>query len=228
MFFSPGTYGFEEQGDLVRIVWHHSSSNEQRTFQISYHMTGLAVAYDDVVDVNLQVWGDQWAVGLEHLEASASCARRRAGDFLFGHPWCGRGDVVGTRRGLPPWWRTMSPPISGWSCEPSSRGLFSHPPTEPGRPGTGWKRSSQRKRRIAEEASDATTAARTGLVWGGNRRGPVPGRRQPGLLPIRQGTEGGLRPGVRAGAADRPEARRGRSLHAGRGQEKGSPPRCSI
>jgi uncharacterized membrane protein len=65
----PGTYGVEEQGDLVRIVWHHSSFSEQRTFQLTYTMTGLAKAYDDVVDVNFQVWGDQWSVGLDRLEA---------------------------------------------------------------------------------------------------------------------------------------------------------------
>ena len=35
-----------------------------RTFEIRYALRGVAVAYDDVVDVNLKVWGDEWDVGL--------------------------------------------------------------------------------------------------------------------------------------------------------------------
>ena len=37
-----------------------AQSDEVRTFEIRYRMRGVAVAYDDVVDVNLQVWGSQW------------------------------------------------------------------------------------------------------------------------------------------------------------------------
>ena len=48
----------------MRIVWHYRASDERRTFTISYRFRGLAVAYDDVVDVNLRVWGDHWPVGL--------------------------------------------------------------------------------------------------------------------------------------------------------------------
>ena len=69
-------HGVEEQGDLVRIVWHHSSSNEQRTFQISYEMTGLAVAYDDVVDVNLQVAGNTLNIRAELPEDKGGNATR--------------------------------------------------------------------------------------------------------------------------------------------------------
>ncbi len=57
----PGTFGVTRDGDTQRIVWHFSATDEVRTFEIRYRMRGVAVAYDDVVDVNLQVWGD--AVG---------------------------------------------------------------------------------------------------------------------------------------------------------------------
>ena len=43
----------------MRIVWHYSADFEPRTFTIRYRLEGLAVAYDDVVDVNLQVWGER-------------------------------------------------------------------------------------------------------------------------------------------------------------------------
>ena len=43
---------------------------------ISYTLRGLAVAYDDVVDVNLKVWGDQWDESL----AAARRHRERAGE----------------------------------------------------------------------------------------------------------------------------------------------------
>ena len=47
-------------GNAVRIVWHYQASNELRTFVVHYRLRGLAVAYDDVVDVNLKVWGSEW------------------------------------------------------------------------------------------------------------------------------------------------------------------------
>ena len=40
-----------------------------RTFRIAYRLRGVSVAYDDVVDVNLQVWGDEWEVALGQLTA---------------------------------------------------------------------------------------------------------------------------------------------------------------
>ena len=65
----PGSFGVEDLGNRVRIVWHYRAADEQRTFTISYRMTGLAVAYDDVVDVYFRVWGDEWDPSLGHLES---------------------------------------------------------------------------------------------------------------------------------------------------------------
>jgi uncharacterized membrane protein len=67
---TPGTFGVTQNDKRLRIVWHYAASNEQRTFAVSYRFRGLAVAYDDVVDVNLRVWGDEWPAGLGELRAT--------------------------------------------------------------------------------------------------------------------------------------------------------------
>ncbi len=67
---APGTFGVTRVDNRLRIVWHYAATNERRTFVVSYRFLGLAVAYDDVVDVNLRVWGDQWPTGLADLNAT--------------------------------------------------------------------------------------------------------------------------------------------------------------
>ena len=54
---APGTFGTKDLGDRLRVVWHYQATDEQRTFTVTYRFTGLATAWDDVVDINLQVWG---------------------------------------------------------------------------------------------------------------------------------------------------------------------------
>ena len=85
---APNSYGVEDLGSRVRVVWHYSASDEVRTFSVSYRMTGLAVAYDDVVDVNLQVWGDEWKVDLDQIEAVMSVpGSPNPGEVrVWGHP----------------------------------------------------------------------------------------------------------------------------------------------
>jgi len=87
-----GTYGVTRSGDKERIVWHFSAADEVRTFEIRYRMRGVAVAYDDVVDVNLQVWGSQWDASLAQLTATTT----GPGDVVraWGHPVWVRGDVT--------------------------------------------------------------------------------------------------------------------------------------
>ena len=67
---APDTFGVTQTNKGVRIVWHYRASSEERTFAIGYRLSGLAVAYDDVVDVNLKVWGDEWKTGLDRLTAT--------------------------------------------------------------------------------------------------------------------------------------------------------------
>jgi uncharacterized membrane protein len=93
----PGHYGVERTPKRVRIVWHYRASDEQRTFTISYRFRGLAVAYDDVVDVFLDVWGDQWPVGLSNLSAEVELpqpATLGPEYRVYGHPAWVRGVVA--------------------------------------------------------------------------------------------------------------------------------------
>ncbi|MDH4308264.1 MAG: DUF2207 domain-containing protein, partial [Acidimicrobiia bacterium] len=91
----PGTFGARDIGDRVRIVWHYSAFNETRTFTIRYTVTGVAKAYDDVVDVNWKVWGEEWEVDLVSLTASMALPGQAAEQDVrvWGHPASVRGTV---------------------------------------------------------------------------------------------------------------------------------------
>src|SRR5262249_41526179 len=69
-------------------------------FTVSYTLRGVAVAYNDVVDVDVNVWGDQWSEPLDRLVGveTAPGKIQRA----WGHPVWVRGGVelVGTRAPL--------------------------------------------------------------------------------------------------------------------------------
>ena len=84
----PSTFGFVDLGGRIRVVWHYSTFGEERTFDLTYRFIGLAKAADDVVDVNLQVWGDEWAEPLDHLTATMTLPGLAApGEvFVWGHP----------------------------------------------------------------------------------------------------------------------------------------------
>ena len=166
----PGSYGVEVQSDLVRIVWHHSSFSEQRTFQITYTMTGLAIAYDDVVDVNFQVWGDQWAVGLDRLDARmtlpAAATVEQADVRVYGHPYSvdgsttlGAGQTFLEANNVPAYqWvelRTVFP-----------RELLASTDMATVVAGNGLDGIIAEEDEFAREASDAATAQRTGIIWG--------------------------------------------------------------
>ena len=93
---TPRTFGVVRRGDGMRIVWYFDARDQSRAFTISYTLRGVAVAYDDVVDVNLKVWGDQWAEPLSRLVAIESAP----GKILraWGKPVWVRGDVDLTGR----------------------------------------------------------------------------------------------------------------------------------
>ena len=88
----PGTFGVSTTSDGVKVVWHFVATDEVRTFTITYRLQGVTVAYDDVVDVNVKVWGDQWEERLAVLTAvtTGNAKVLRA----WGHPVWVRGDVT--------------------------------------------------------------------------------------------------------------------------------------
>ncbi|HEU6444795.1 MAG TPA: DUF2207 domain-containing protein, partial [Gaiellaceae bacterium] len=88
----PGTFGVERRDDGVRVVWRFQAADELRTFSLRYAIRGLAVAYDDVVDVNLKVWGDEWEQTLYQLTATMTGPAKVV--RAWGHPVWVRGDVT--------------------------------------------------------------------------------------------------------------------------------------
>ena len=88
---AAGTFGTTRVDNVQRIVWHYAASNGLRTFHIHYRLSGVAVAYDDVVDVNLKVWGDEWDVPLGRLTATQNAPAKILRGW--GHPVYVRGDV---------------------------------------------------------------------------------------------------------------------------------------
>ncbi|MGH2752941.1 MAG: DUF2207 family protein, partial [Actinomycetota bacterium] len=85
---APDTFGVADLGDATRIVWHYEAFGETRTFDVGYTIRGLAEAYEDVVDVNLQVWGDEWGVELSRLRADITIPGDGTKEdvFVWGHP----------------------------------------------------------------------------------------------------------------------------------------------
>jgi hypothetical protein len=97
----PGTFGAARDGDREHVVWHYSAADETRTFRVSYLVRGAALAYDDVVEVNEQVWGDEWPAKLGRLEATLVLPGQASGATLrgWGHPGSVHGTVdLGTDR----------------------------------------------------------------------------------------------------------------------------------
>ena len=92
----PRTFGVARTDEGVRIVWHYRAVSEQRTFRVHYRLRGLAVAYDDVIDVNLKVWGEEGDEPLGRLTAAVVLPGSAAGPSFraWGHPVSVRGDVT--------------------------------------------------------------------------------------------------------------------------------------
>lgn len=92
----PSQFGTGLVDGKQRIVWRYRASNERRTYTIRYRLSGLARAYDDVVDVDLQVWGGTWKVGLARLEATMAAPGKVSprNARIFGHPVTVHGDTA--------------------------------------------------------------------------------------------------------------------------------------
>ncbi|MBN2112611.1 MAG: DUF2207 domain-containing protein, partial [Acidimicrobiia bacterium] len=113
----PGTFGVADLGGRVRVVWHYRATDETLTFTLTYRLLGLTVAYDDVVDVNLKVWGDEWTVGLRHLTARVilPAADLVPGTVLvYGHPATVDGETTLGADGLSPALEAWGVPDGQW------------------------------------------------------------------------------------------------------------------
>lgn len=166
----PGTYGLDEQAGLARVVWHHSSNDELRTFELVYRMSRVVTVYDDVADLQYKVWGEQWEVGADLVEAEVILPDGATeGEVrVYGHPYgidgrTSRGDdeVSPTlqARDVPPHRfveiRVLFPP----DLLTSSDGVTVIA-------GAGQDIILGEEEEWVERANDARTAARNGLVAG--------------------------------------------------------------
>ncbi len=63
---------------------------------LGYTLSGLTKAYSDVADVNLQVWGKEWSVGLDRLDARIDLPgpTKTTRFRIWGHPAWVNGEVV--------------------------------------------------------------------------------------------------------------------------------------
>ncbi|HSM01678.1 MAG TPA: DUF2207 domain-containing protein, partial [Acidimicrobiia bacterium] len=112
----PGSFGVTDLGSIVRVVWHYRASDERRTFSITYRMEGLAVAYDDVVDVNFKVWGQEWAFELDRLSAAMIVpSGAQPGEVLvWGHAASAPGSTSLGPDGLSPTLEATNVPSHQW------------------------------------------------------------------------------------------------------------------
>ncbi|MCB1247105.1 MAG: DUF2207 domain-containing protein, partial [Acidimicrobiia bacterium] len=169
--FSPaGTYGYVQYLDVVRIVWHHDSTDVARTFTIDYVMEGVATAYADVLDVNLQVWGDQWAVGLDDLDARIHApGNPTPGEVLvWGHPFGISGATSLGVDGVTPTLEAKDVPAERWV---ELRGVFPVSvltSTDGARnvAGAGLDTIRAEEQQFTEDAEAARRASGIGLIVG--------------------------------------------------------------
>jgi uncharacterized membrane protein len=82
---APNSFGWTPIPDGVRIVWHYSAAWEQRTFTVNYTLHNFVTAYRDVADFNMKVWGDQWTVPVDLLEAELRLPGRSRDVRVWGH-----------------------------------------------------------------------------------------------------------------------------------------------
>ena len=111
-----GLFGVDEIPGYVRVVWHYSAADETREFTLAYTMNGVATAYDDVIDVNLQVWGDQWPVGADLVTARIHVpGEPQEGDvYVWGHPYGIDGSTSLGEDGTSPSLEATNVPSESW------------------------------------------------------------------------------------------------------------------
>ena len=190
-------------------MWHYQAQSEPRRFRIHYRLRGLATAYDDVVDVNLKVWGDEWEVRLGQLTATLIAP----GDIVraWGHPVGVRGDVTfdGPRANL----RALDIP-SGQFVELRTlipRRVFTVDRGDEGGEragpredrGRGARGRSVVRARPAQDRRGARQPAAHACAPPGARARPRARRGRVRVVALGSREADELRPGVRAGTADR-------------------------
>jgi uncharacterized membrane protein len=148
-------------------VWHYRASDEQRTFTVRYRLSGLAVAYDDVVDLYWQVWGEEWQEPLGSLEATVVLPGEASkGEVkVFGRPASVSGETsLGSDRVSPTLFAVEVPPEQYVEMRVVfPRELLSSTGGARVEPGDGLKEIMAQD--AAETRSEAREARQTLLLW---------------------------------------------------------------
>ena len=155
----------------MRVVWRFQAGDQTRTFTIRYRFSGLAVGYDDVVDVNLKVWGDEWEQSLGRLTATMSGPGR--GPARMGQAGLGTRRRDDRRLIARCCARSMSARVSSSSCGRSiPRSAFTSTAAMRVEDGAGLEEIVAEERRTlrrtsgtaSESTPRATTSLRTALI----------------------------------------------------------------
>lgn len=165
-----GTYGIDEQPGLARVVWHHSSNDEIRTFELVYRMHRVVTVYDDVADLNYKVWADQWPVRAERVNAEVLLpAGASDGEVrVYGHPYGVDGETSLGDAGVSPSLEARNVPSNQFveirvvfppDLLASTQGVTLIA-------GAGQDIILGEEEEWAEQANDARAAARNGLIGG--------------------------------------------------------------
>ena len=204
--------------------------DELRTFEIRYRLRGVAVAYDDVVDVNLQVWGDQWE------RRSAGSRRRRPAPATvvraWGHPVWVRGDVtIDGRERAPARARRAGAPVRRAPHAVPAQRVHLDRRACGSRAGNGLEKivaeelaDAQAYERDKERIDDAMRHPWRTALDRCSRSASLPALAisTVRLLAVRAGARDRVRPRVRAGAADRHRRPRSSRRCCAQGGEAGS------
>jgi len=166
----PGTYGLDHQPGLARIVWHHASNDENRTFELVYRMRGVITVYEDIADLNFQVWGNQWEVRVDVVDATVVLPDGAvSGDVrVYAHPYGVDGETTLGDDGVSPGLQARNVPSHTFV---EIRALFP-PELLASTQGVTVIAASGEETILAEEgawvqqANDAREAARDGLLTG--------------------------------------------------------------
>jgi hypothetical protein len=81
----PHSFGTTFIPEGMRIVWHYSALDENKTFTVRYRLHNFVALYDDVADLNMKVWGDEWTVDLDHLSAEVTLPASSDDVRVWGH-----------------------------------------------------------------------------------------------------------------------------------------------
>jgi uncharacterized membrane protein len=92
---APRTFSMSARRDGVRITWHYAARNEERTFEISYTLTGLVRRYPDTAEIYYKFVGEEWdrAIGRVDVEVHLPDSVEPSGIRAWAH-----GPLHGTLR----------------------------------------------------------------------------------------------------------------------------------